>query len=308
MERCPGVRLAAPSRSGWVTGAVVDARRWAGQRNADWRKPNCDRLASEIMNEYDEASPELFTRIFAKGFAVRAGLKVQYLKRQGDTCSTRELCRLGATAYSIKLITFAGKMFFDNLSKTRRDILLAKARQFRFSPLYVLKRMCTMRVIFWGTPEFLVPVLGRIGCWPATKIRRRLIVNAPRPAGPWVLKRSSERGAASGRAALWLCCSLPCVVENGRAPAEFRPRLTLMSRLLSPMASFAASGSWMRANPACLNIHGRACIARAGRVLPPIHRAIMAVMKNRRLASWHGRLGLDTGPVLLRAATPNPQY
>jgi len=50
-------------------------------------------------------------------------------------------------------------------------------------------------------------------------------------------KRSSERGLQQAApAGAWLACSLPCVVVKRRAQAS-SPRLSLMSRLLSPMAS-----------------------------------------------------------------------
>jgi peptide deformylase len=84
--------------------------------------------ASAIMNEYEEASPNL-PGISAKIQRPR-GVKVQYLDEQGATV-TRDFVGLEATSVQHQIDHLAGKMFVDNLSKTRRDMLLRKARKYK---------------------------------------------------------------------------------------------------------------------------------------------------------------------------------
>tara|TARA_R100001369_G_scaffold2519_9_gene8256 strand:+ start:219 stop:716 length:498 start_codon:yes stop_codon:yes gene_type:complete len=126
MDAMPGVGLAATQIGVALQVAVVDASKGRDRRIRLANPIVID--ASEIMNEYDEASPNL-PGISAKVRRPR-GVKVQYLNEQGDTV-TRDFVGLEATSVQHQIDHLAGKMFFDNLSKTRRDILLRKARKFK---------------------------------------------------------------------------------------------------------------------------------------------------------------------------------
>ena len=126
MDAMPGVGLAAPQIGVSLQVAVVDASQARDKRIRLANPVVID--ASAIMNEYEEASPNL-PGISAKIRRPR-GVKVQYLDEQGARV-TRDFVGLEATSVQHQIDHLAGKMFVDNLSKTRRDMLLRKARKYK---------------------------------------------------------------------------------------------------------------------------------------------------------------------------------
>ena len=125
MDAMPGVGLAAPQIGVSLQVAVVDASQARDKRIRLANPVVID--ASAIMNEYEEASPNL-PGISAKIQRPR-GVKGQYLDEQGATV-TRDF-GLWSTSVQHQIDHLAGKMFVDNLSKTRRDMLLRKARKYK---------------------------------------------------------------------------------------------------------------------------------------------------------------------------------
>lgn len=126
MDAMPGVGLAAVQIGVMLQVAVVDASQ---QRNKRIRLANPVILdASAVMNEHDEASPNL-PGVSAKVKRPR-GVTVRYLDENG-IITRRDFVGLEATSVQHQIDHLAGKMYFDTLSKTRRDMLLRKARKFK---------------------------------------------------------------------------------------------------------------------------------------------------------------------------------
>ncbi|WP_372992712.1 peptide deformylase [Sulfitobacter sp.] len=126
MDAMPGVGLAAPQIGVMLQVAVVDASQG---RNKRIRLANPVILdASAILNEHDEASPNL-PGVSAMVKRPR-GVTVRYLDENG-VVTRRDFVGLEATSVQHQIDHLAGKMYFDNLSKTRRDMLLRKARKFK---------------------------------------------------------------------------------------------------------------------------------------------------------------------------------
>lgn len=126
MDAMPGVGLAAVQVGVMLQVAVVDASK---QRNKRIRLANPVILdASAVMNEHDEASPNL-PGVSAKVKRPR-GVTVQYLDEDG-VITQRDFVGLEATSVQHQIDHLAGRMYFDHLSKTRRDMLLRKARKFK---------------------------------------------------------------------------------------------------------------------------------------------------------------------------------
>jgi peptide deformylase len=82
--------------------------------------------ASAVLREHEEASPNL-PGVSAKLKRPR-GVTVQFLGPDG-VITRRDFVGLEATSVQHQIDHLAGKMYFDNLSKTRRDMLLRKARK-----------------------------------------------------------------------------------------------------------------------------------------------------------------------------------
>lgn len=154
-----------------------------------------------------------------------------------------------------------------------------------------------MRIVFMGTPEFSVPVLDALV--KAGHEVAAVYCQPPRPAGrgkkdrptpvharalelglevrhPVSLKGAEEQAAFSGLAA-----DVAVVVAYG---------------LILPQAVLDAP------KHGCLNIH--ASLLPRWRGAAPIHRAIMAGDAETGICIMQMEAGLDTGPVLLRRATP----
>jgi len=124
MEAMPGVGLAAPQIGVLLRLAVVDASEARGQAVL---MANPEILhASAKLREHDEASPNLpgFSAVIKRPRAVT----VQFLNQSG-ALETRDFVGLWATSVQHQIDHLNGRMYFDNLSKMKRDILLRKARK-----------------------------------------------------------------------------------------------------------------------------------------------------------------------------------
>ena len=124
MEAMPGVGLAAPQIGVLLQLAVVDASEARGQ--AVLMANPVVRHASAKLREHEEARPNLpgFSAVIKRPRAVT----VQYLNEAGET-EDRDFVGLWATSVQHQIDHLNGRMFFDNLSKVKRDILLRKARK-----------------------------------------------------------------------------------------------------------------------------------------------------------------------------------
>lgn len=124
MDAMPGVGMGAPQIGVMLQLAVVDA---SEGRNRRIRLANPQVIdASAIMNVHEEASPNL------PGFSAKIsrprGVTVRYMDEHGAVVE-RDFVGLEATSVQHQIDHLAGRMYFDNLSKTRRDMLLRKARK-----------------------------------------------------------------------------------------------------------------------------------------------------------------------------------
>jgi peptide deformylase len=122
MQAMPGVGLGA-NQIGYMRAlAVVDASAEYGQtiRMANPRVIH----ASAKMNDHEEASPCL-PGVSAKISRPRA-VTVEFLNVNGEI-KEQDFVGLWATSVQHQIDHLAGKMFFDNLSRTKRAMLLKKA-------------------------------------------------------------------------------------------------------------------------------------------------------------------------------------
>jgi len=124
MDAMPGVGLAAPQIGVMLRLAVVDASDTRGRavRMADPELIS----ASEELRAHDEASPNL------PGVSARlkrpARVVVAFTDRHG--MRVRQAFEgLWATSVQHQLDHLAGRMYFDNLSRVKREMLLKKARK-----------------------------------------------------------------------------------------------------------------------------------------------------------------------------------
>ncbi len=153
-----------------------------------------------------------------------------------------------------------------------------------------------MRVIFMGTPEFSVPALR------ALATRHEVIcvyTQPPRPAGRGQQPRPSAVHLAAD--ALGLPVRHPERLRDAGAQAEFAAldadvAVVVAYGLILPQTVLDAP------RHGCLNIH--ASLLPRWRGAAPIHRAILNGDKETGICIMQMEAGLDTGPVLLRAATP----
>jgi len=124
MDAMPGVGLGAPQIGVMLQLAVVDA---SEARNRRIRLANPQVIdASAIMNVHEEASPNLLG--FSAKISRPRGVTVRYMDEQGATVE-RDFVGLEATSVQHQIDHLAGRMYFDNLSKMKRDMLLRKARK-----------------------------------------------------------------------------------------------------------------------------------------------------------------------------------
>ncbi|WP_171238800.1 peptide deformylase [Ruegeria sp. HKCCA5763] len=124
MEAMPGVGLAAPQIGVMLRLAVVDG---SAERGKAVRLANPEILHSSIeLREHEEASPNLLG-VSAKIKRPRA-VTVKFLNEQGMV-DRRDFVGIDATSVQHQIDHLNGKMFFDRLSKVKRDILLRKAKK-----------------------------------------------------------------------------------------------------------------------------------------------------------------------------------
>jgi len=124
MEAMPGVGLAAPQIGKMLRLAVIDASDARGQAIC---MANPEVLHASIeLRSYEEASPNL-PGVSAQIKRPRA-ITARFLDSQG-ALQTEEFVGLWATSLQHQIDHLNGKMYFDHLSKTRRDMLLRKARK-----------------------------------------------------------------------------------------------------------------------------------------------------------------------------------
>jgi len=122
MEAMPGVGLAAPQIGVMLRLAVVDASETRGQAIV---MANPEVLhASGQMRAHEEASPNL-PGVWASISRPRA-VTVRFLNRDGQM-EDRDFVHLWATSVQHQIDHLNGKMYFDHLSKLKRDMLIKRA-------------------------------------------------------------------------------------------------------------------------------------------------------------------------------------
>lgn len=124
MEAMPGVGLAAPQIGVMQALAVVDA---SDSRGFAVRMANPEILErSREMSDHPEGSPCL------PGVTARisrpARVKVAFLDQHGFRV-VQDFTGLWATSVQHQIDHLQGRMYFDNLSRTKREMLLKKARK-----------------------------------------------------------------------------------------------------------------------------------------------------------------------------------
>lgn len=126
MEAMPGVGLAAPQIGIMLRLAVVDG---STQRGRAVRMANPEILHASIeLRSYEEASPNL-PGMSAKLKRPRA-VTVRYLDENG-VINRRDFVGIEATSVQHQIDHLNGRMYFDNLSKVKRDMFLRRARKMR---------------------------------------------------------------------------------------------------------------------------------------------------------------------------------
>ncbi len=124
MEAMPGVGLAAVQIGAMQRLAVVDASERRGQAV---RMANPEVLHSSIeMRIHEEASPNL-PGVSAPISRPRA-VTVRFLNADGEI-EDRDFVGLWATSVQHQIDHLAGAMYFDRLSRTKREMLLRRARR-----------------------------------------------------------------------------------------------------------------------------------------------------------------------------------
>ncbi|MEE9388089.1 MAG: peptide deformylase [Paracoccaceae bacterium] len=125
MEAMPGVGLAAVQLGEMQRLAVVDA---SGARGQVVRMANPEIIhASGKMNIHEEASPNL-PGVSAKVTRPRA-VTVGFLNDQG-VVEQRDFVGLWATSVQHQIDHLNGKMYFERLSRMKREMLLKKAAKY----------------------------------------------------------------------------------------------------------------------------------------------------------------------------------
>jgi peptide deformylase len=124
MDAMPGVGLAAPQIGVSLRLAVVDG---STQRGRAVRLANPEVLHASIeLRAHEEASPNL-PGLSAKLKRPRA-VTVRYLDESG-MINRRDFVGLEATSVQHQIDHLNGRMYFDNLCRMKRDMLLRKVRK-----------------------------------------------------------------------------------------------------------------------------------------------------------------------------------
>ncbi|TDT75523.1 peptide deformylase [Litoreibacter halocynthiae] len=124
MDATPGVGLAAVQIGVMQRLAVVDASDMRGQAVL---MVNPEVLhASGQMREHEEASPNLpgVSAVISRPRAVT----VRFMNAAGEV-EERDFVGLWATSAQHQIDHLQGKMYFDHLSRTKREMLVKKARK-----------------------------------------------------------------------------------------------------------------------------------------------------------------------------------
>lgn len=154
-----------------------------------------------------------------------------------------------------------------------------------------------MRLVFMGSPDFSVPVLEALV--EAGHDIAAVYCQPPRPAGRG---KKDRPGPVHARALeLGLEVRHPVSLKGAEEQADFADlnadaAVVVAYGLILPQAILDAP------THGCLNIH--ASLLPRWRGAAPIHRAIMAGDAETGICIMQMEAGLDTGPVLLREATP----
>lgn len=154
-----------------------------------------------------------------------------------------------------------------------------------------------MRIVFMGTPDFSVPVLDALV--QAGHEIAAVYCQPPRPAGRGKKPRPTPVHARAQD--LELQVRHPETLRDADEQARFAAldadvAVVVAYGLILPQAVLDAP------RLGCLNIH--ASLLPRWRGAAPIHRAIMAGDAETGVCIMQMDAGLDTGPVLARAATP----
>jgi len=126
MDAMPGVGLAANQIGVLLRLAVVDASDTRGQ--AVLMANPVVLHASVQLRDHDEASPNL-PGVWAKIQRPRA-VTVEFLNNTGEI-EQKDFVGLWATSVQHQIDHLNGKMYFDRLSKMKRDMLIKKAKKAR---------------------------------------------------------------------------------------------------------------------------------------------------------------------------------
>jgi methionyl-tRNA formyltransferase len=154
-----------------------------------------------------------------------------------------------------------------------------------------------MRVVFMGTPGFSVPALRALAA--AGHDIPCVYTQPPRPAGRGQAPRPTAVAAAAD--GMGLPVRTPATLRDPVAQAA-------LAALAADVAVVAAYGLILpqaaldAPRLGCLNIH--ASLLPRWRGAAPIHRAVLAGDGETGVCIMRMEAGLDTGPVLLRAALP----
>lgn len=124
MEAMPAVGLAAPQIGVMLRLAVVDASEERGKAVLMANPEIID--ASGVFREHDEASPNLpgVSAVIKRP----RGVSVRFLNAEG-IIERRDYVGLWATSVQHQIDHLNGQMYFDRLSKVKRDMLLRRARK-----------------------------------------------------------------------------------------------------------------------------------------------------------------------------------
>jgi len=124
MDAMPGVGLAAPQLGVPLRVVVVDA---SDKRGQAVRMANPTILhASVELRAHEEASPNLPG--VSAGLERPRAITVRYLNETG-MYDRKDFVGLWATSVQHQIDHLNGKMYFDRLSRTKRDMLLKRARK-----------------------------------------------------------------------------------------------------------------------------------------------------------------------------------